>query len=152
MSLSESFFILVGCYHVSAYARTGETPLSGRVHKFYHVFVSQIMSVYNLNWVWLMKLSSHVELQIAFVRFISYVLIKIWRISWCTYQWHAPPCIPGADEMLEKRGGIAIGIFPRGWYLVGIISVHSNSLLLCVNCLDSCKFHKYPYLLVTHCA
>ena len=63
---------------------------------------------------------------------------------------YAPPCIPG--WMLEKGGGFVVAIFPKGWVLSQDIPIKSNCIhILCVKWI-LCKFHKYPYLPITHYA
>ena len=52
--------------------------------------------------------------------------------------------------MLEKGGGFVVAIFPKGWILSQDIPIKSNCIhILCVKWI-LCKFHKYPYLPITH--
>ena len=54
----------------------------------------------------------------------------VYMLILCIYQGYVPPCIPGADE-----GGFAVGIFPEGWYLDGIVPIHSNCLYIIYCCV-----------------
>ena len=55
----------------------------------------------------------------------SHMVLSVMR-----YQWYALPCIPEAD--VGERRGICRRNLPRGgWYLVGIVSIHSNCIFCC---------------------
>ena len=56
---------------------------------------------------------------------------------------------------MKKEGDLSGESFPRTWYLVGIVPVHTikyiYSLLLCqVSWEILCEFHRYQYISLSH--
>ena len=64
------------------------------------------------------------------------------------------PHLAYLGQMLEKGGGFAVRIFPRGWYLVANVPIAYIFSFVVFKHLWNIpgEFHRYQYLPVTHCA